>query len=487
MFKDILLHELKNIILSPKFSAAFFACSFLILLSIFVGIRHYQSEVKQYETVSSLNKDEMKEQNNWTSLSTRVVRRPDPMEIFSAGISNDIGRISQIHHFNSAKLTNSVYSDDPVYSIFRFIDFTFIIIVVLSLMAILFTYDLINGEAEAGTLQLVFSNSVPRAQFILAKLTGAWLGLVIPLFIPLLLSVLLIFVFSVPFTFVHWVKLLSLYGISILLFTFFIALGTLISTLTKRSQVSFLISLVCWVSFVFILPRAGVVVAGQIVPVPSVAQIESMKDAFEKNEWDKTMKNSSLRWAERTKGQENWTEEQKEAYRDQHMWEWMEEEEKDRNDTKTRIENYNITLQEDLRNKSNNQVKLAFLLSRFSPVSAYQLGAMNIVATDLNLKIRYEDAINNYKKVFQDYKEKKGKASGGIGGVRITMSGDGNVKIDTDREASLDLSDMPVFVLPPVATGDVVKATVIDTGILMLSIMLAFAVSFYSFLKYDLR
>lgn len=487
MFKDILIHELKNIILSPKFSAAFLACSFLILLSVLVGVKHYQSEVKQYETVTSLNKDEMKEQNNWTALSTRVVRKPDPMEIFSAGISNDIGRISLINIHNSSRLTNSVYSDDPVYSIFRFIDFSFIIIVVLSLMAILFTYDLINGEAETGTLQLVFSNPVPRGKFILAKLTGAWLGLVIPLLIPLLLSVLLLFVFSVPFTAAHWAKLLCLYGMSILLFTFFIALGTLISTLTKRSQVSFLISLVCWVSFVFILPRAGVVLAGQIVPVPSVAQMESMKDANEKNEWDRQMRESSKRWGERTKGQENWSAEQKQDYRDQHMWQWMEEEEKARNESKARIEKYNATLQEDLRNKSNNQTKLAFALSRFSPVSAYQLAAMNIVSTDLNLKTRYEDAISDYKKAFESYKEKKGKASGGIGGVRIMMSSDGGVKIDTDREVSLDISDMPVFNLPGVGTGEVIKAAVIDSGILLFSILLAFAISFYSFLKYDLK
>jgi ABC-type transport system involved in multi-copper enzyme maturation permease subunit len=297
----------------------------------------------------------------------------------------------------------------------------------------------------------------------------------------------MIFAFSVPFTGAHWLKLMGLYGMSVLLFSFFIALGTLISTLTKRSQVSFLISLVCWVSFVFIIPRAGVVVAGQLVQVPSVAQTESMKDAFEKNEWDKQMKESGLRWAERNKGQENWSKEQKDAYRDEHMWQWMEEEEKERNESKARIEKYYNTLQEDLRNRSNNQVRLAFMLSRFSPVSAYQMAAMNIVATDLNLKTRYEDAINSYKKVFEDYKEKKGKASGGIGGVRIMMSGDGTVKIDTDREASLDLSDIPAFILPPVSVGEVVKATVIDTGILMLSIMLAFAVSFYSFLKYDLR
>ena len=487
MYKDIVMHELKNIIFSPKFSSAFLAASILILLSVFVGIQHYKSEMRQYETIMSLNQDEMREQNNWTALSTRVVRKPDPMEIFSAGIVNDIGRTAMVSGRHNSKLTNSVYTDDPVYSIFRFIDFSFVVIVVLSLMAILFTYDLINGEKERGTLQLVFSNAVPRARFILAKLTGAWLGLVVPLLIPLLLSVLMIMIFAVPFTAAHWLKLSGLFAMSVMLFTFFIALGTLISTLTKRSQVSFLVSLVCWVTFVFILPRAGVVIAGQIVSVPSVAQIESLKDANEKNEWEKFWSTSSSRWVERTKGQENWSQEKRDAYKDEHMWQWMEEEEKERNNCQARIEKYNSMLQEDLRNRANNQTRLAFTLSRFSPVSAYQMAAMNIVSTDLNLKSRYEDAINNYKKEFTGYTEKKGKEAGGIGGVRIMMSSDGTMKIDTDREAALDLSGVPQFTLPAVSSGEIAKAAVVDTGIMLFSILLAFAISYYSFLKYDLR
>lgn len=488
MFKDIMFHELKNIINSPKFSAAFIACTLLILLSVFTGIQHYKSAVSQYETLTTLTKQEMREQSDWMGLTNKVLRRPDPMQIFTSGINDDIGRYSNISGHANAKLVHSVFSDDPVYSVFRFIDFSFIVVVVLSLMALLFSYDLVNGEAERGTLQLVFSNAVPRARFILAKLTGAWLGLVVPLLIPLLLSVLLLMIYSVPFTSKDWVKLFSLYTISIFLFTFFISLGALVSTLTKRSQVSFLIALVCWVCFVFILPRAGVIIAGQFVYVPSVAQIESTKDAYEKSQWDSFYNASSLRWAERNKGQENWTKEQRDAYRDEHMWEWMEQEENERKIVNANIEKFNISLQEDQRNRLARQEKLAFLLSRFSPISAYQIAAMNISETDLTLKTRYEDAINNYRSEFIKYTDKKKKESGAIGGLRIMMSSDGGMKIDADNgSVGLNISDMPQFSLPSVNTASMFKSTVVDAGIILASIILAFAFSFFKFLRYDVR
>ena len=99
-----------------------------------------------------------------------------------------------------------------------FIDFTFIFQVVLSLFAILFTYDAINGERESGTLRLTYSCPVPRATYLLAKLAGAWTGLVVPLLIPVALAILLVLVMNVPVDSTHWYRILALLGAAVLLF-----------------------------------------------------------------------------------------------------------------------------------------------------------------------------------------------------------------------------------------------------------------------------
>jgi ABC-type transport system involved in multi-copper enzyme maturation permease subunit len=55
---------------------------------------------------------------------------------------------------------------------------------------------------------------------------------------------------------------------SLLYFTAFIAMGVLVSAITKRSSVSFLLLLVTWVVFVLIIPRIGVMTAARLSAVP---------------------------------------------------------------------------------------------------------------------------------------------------------------------------------------------------------------------------
>ena len=177
MLSTLITHELKNIFFSPKFPITFAVVSILLLLSVIVGINQYNNATRQYETTTQLVQQEMREARGWMALNNKILRKPDPMQIFVSGVNNDIGRMSGVNTMNGIKLMHSTYSDDPIYAVFRFVDFAFIVTVVFSLLAILFTYDAINGEAERGTLQLTFANAIPRVQYIIAKFIGSWLGL----------------------------------------------------------------------------------------------------------------------------------------------------------------------------------------------------------------------------------------------------------------------------------------------------------------------
>jgi len=123
MLKTLIEKELKSIITSPKFVATFSVCSVLILLSIFVGIKEYKAAVRQYEAANQLADQQLRESASFMGLSTKIYRKPQPMQIFVSGVQHDIGRLSAISAFNALKLTNSAYSDDPIFAVFRFIDF----------------------------------------------------------------------------------------------------------------------------------------------------------------------------------------------------------------------------------------------------------------------------------------------------------------------------------------------------------------------------
>lgn len=489
MLSTLIEKELKSIILGPKFLTTLVVCSILILLSVFIGIQEYRAAVKSYEAGMQLVDQEIQEATSWMGMRNRIFRKPDPMQIFVSGVNNDIGRFSNIRSTEPIKLTNSIYSDDPIFAAFRFIDLSFIVQVVLSLFAILFTYDAINGEREQGTLGLTFSNAISRFQYILIKFLGSWLGLVVPILIPILISILLIIAFGIPFTGNHWIRLIFFLGISVLYFTFFVVLGVLISALTKRSTVSFLLLLVIWVTFVLILPRVGVMAAGKIVPVPSIAEIDGQIEGFSKSRWDEYMKEIEKKFEQRNKMMEGMTEEEREAYRDKHMWDWMQENDALRKKLQADINKFSRMLHKDLRNRKTAQERLGFTLSRFSPASAFQLSAMNLVGTDIDLKSRYETALEEYQKTFVDYVEKKQEETGGgMGGIRISVSSENGAKYSFGPDkGSLETSDMPRFQETKQSLSSVIKSTILDILILFFYSTTAVVGAFVAFLRYDLR
>lgn len=488
MLSTLITHELRNILYSPKFPLTVAVVTALVLLSVLVGIGQYRESVRQFESTNILTQQEMRESRGWMSLSNKVLRRPDPLQIFVSGVNNDVGRLSGINNFQGVKLTHSTYSDDPIYAVFRFVDLAFIVTVVLSLLAILFTYDAVNGEAERGTLQLTFSNAVPRSRYILGKFIGSWLGLIIPLLIPMLLSALLVLIMNIPMTMDDWLKLIALFTLSLVYVTFFIALGILLSTLTKRSSSSFLAALVAWLCLVFIVPRAGATAAGQIITIPTVAEVEAQRDAFSKDRWARYEEVMQEKWKARNLPTQNMEKEEREAYREQHMWEWMEEDDQDRKQVQKDIDAFALKANEEQRNRKAEQERLAFALSRISAASAYQLAAMNLAGTDIMLKARYEDAMNEYRPLFNAYKERKQKEGGNSGGIRIEVNSDTGVKIDTGREKGvLDLTDMPQFHYPEHPFQAAAGPALIDLGLLGLFSLAAFAGAFLRFLRFDVR
>lgn len=488
MFATLIEKELKAILLSPKFVATFGVCAILILLSVFIGVQEYQASVSQFETAQQLLDQEVREATSWWGLANKAYRAPDPMQIFASGVNNDIGRYSNITSWNEVKLRQSAYADNPLFAFFRFIDFTFIVQVVLSLFAILFTYDAINGERENGTLKLAFSNAVPRAQFVASKFIGSWLGLTLPILIPILLGVLLVMVLNVPMTGADWSKVGMLVGASVLYFTFFIALGLLVSALTKRSSVSFLVLLVAWVVIVLIVPRSGAMLAGQIVPVASVAEMESQMDRFSNDRRRAYYEGMGERWQERMKAVEGKSDEEKKQYRDDNQESWNEEEQDLQREMENDIAEFNRKLQEDLRNQKANQEQLAFVLSRFSPSSSYQLTAMNLGGTNTSLKQRYEDAMTVYRGDYNDFvqvkreeeREKRREEQKKKKSNFVMFFGGGNGD-------PIDATEMPQFVAPEESVAQALEPSVIDVGLLGLYVLLAFSGAFVAFLRYDVR
>jgi hypothetical protein len=154
------------------------------------------------------------------------------------------------------------------------------------------------------------------------------------------------------------------------------------------------------------------------------------------------------------------------------------------------IGEHNRKVNEELRNAKTEQERLAFLLSRVSPAAAYKLTAMNLAGTNTSLKKRYEDQMFAFRETYKTYVEEKwqlemaaqmeaAQQTRGSGGRSFMVMGSGNEAVDT--------SDTPTFLAFDEPVAFVIRASILDFGLLVVFTAVAFAGAFFAFVRYDVR
>ena len=266
--------------------------------------------------------------------------------------------------------------------------------------------------------------------------------------------------------------------------TLYIVLGLLMSSLTRQSSTSFLLSLVLWVVTVLVIPRAGVLAAGQIMPVPGLAEIEGRRESFAHDK----RANYMNELAERSRIRNNERRADDTELDEAAMWADMKFEDSIRREMQIEIDNYDAILKEDWQNRKAAQQKLGFALSRISPASTYHLATMSLAETDISTSPRYLEAMQRYRQQFIEYAEKKQDENGQMGGVMINMDSEKGLTISSSRDnAGLDISDRPRFSFSNHSLSVLFSSMIVDIALLLVSIFLAFSITFVRFLRYDVR
>jgi ABC-type transport system involved in multi-copper enzyme maturation, permease component len=165
---------------------------------------------------------------------------------------------------------------NAVDALFGFLDISFVVGVLLSLLATALTFDSVCGERVHGTLAMVLSYPVSRSSVLLAKVTGNAAVLLV-CFVPSFVLTMAITAFygagveSVG----HW----AAYGAaSILYLLSFVAAGTAISAMTRRPADAALLCLFVWVLFVFVVPRVVALTVNQFDPPTRAVELSIKED-----------------------------------------------------------------------------------------------------------------------------------------------------------------------------------------------------------------
>ena len=147
----------------------------------------------------------------------------------------------------------------------RAIDWVFIIGGLLSLMALLFTFDAFIGEKERGTLKLVMAQSLPRHTLLLGKFLGAMLALALVLSLAVVVNLLIVLALpQVNLGLVEAGRIVGMGGLSLLYLACFVGLGLWVSIRSSTTRSSLVNVLLLWTCGVLLWPAAGGALAARV-------------------------------------------------------------------------------------------------------------------------------------------------------------------------------------------------------------------------------
>jgi ABC-2 type transport system permease protein len=470
MLRDIIKKEILDNLVSSKFLITFVLCTILILLSVYTGIASYSIDKKEHAQSVATVKQGLNPPNTYDVIlsgALRVYRQPQVLGAIVNGIEEVAGRVSSVSSTMENNLAESKNESNPIFAIFGPLDLMFIVKIVLSLFAILFTYDAIVGEKEKGTLKLALSNSVPRDRLILGKAIGGYISLLLPLLVPLLLSlIVLLLAPSLTMSGDDWMRLFVIFLMFFVYLSVFFSLGLFVSSLTSRSSTSFLVLLFIWVVFVMVVPKAAVVTAGQIRPIPSVHEIATQKGLFilQVQQGMSQSVSQSLNKIDPALRKDPKTLQQTYSKIIQDM----------NNELNRKISENNAKIDRDYQLKKDAQQSLAMYLSRISPASALTFGSMSLARTGIDEYNRFLNSTRAYKPIIRNWyytnSSLRDPATGRVNQIDLKV-----------------LAGMPQNSFQPEILSQSLARTLPDFGLMIAMIIIFFVGAYVSFLRYDVR
>lgn len=480
MFRNIVMKELMDTVRSQRFIIGWVVMIVLMVMAVFLLSEDVQQRVERMELIERSQEEYVSNYAHTNRIGYVLApsRPPEQSEVLFRGLEN-------------ADEEDSFFSN-PLKKLFPRIDLIFIISVLLSLLAVIFTYDSVCGEREEGTLKLLHSTTVSRASVIVGKLVGTWLALAVPFLAVYLFAILLSSMTSGLILDADMaVELGSVALASLIYLAFFLALGLLISSLVKHSGTSILLSLFLWVLFVLALPNASPVIASQLQPLPSVNEVErevyelqdtirdnrlreefareaetlrekySIPDSIPLQDWVRPAAMSPLGWSEERYNE--FQQEFTELFRS--VGNRVNEEQSAKANA----------LWDELERKIESQSDLARTISLLSPTPAFTYLSTDVASLGLRAEEYFSDEIRAFYAVFREYMDARQRDLEEELGHRI------------GSEDFIDISNRPRFQYASEPIADRLAAALPYFGHLVISLLIALALAVVAYIRYDVR
>jgi ABC-type transport system involved in multi-copper enzyme maturation permease subunit len=346
----------------------------------------------------------------------------------------------------------------------------FIISLILSFIALVFTYSSICGEKEAGTLRLMLAGSVPRYKVVAAKYLGVMFTIGIPLCVGLLVNLVIVIssnaISTSPF---DWLKILTIILLSFLYLSIFVLLGLFISSRTAHSANCMTVLLLVWVGLVILIPSFGKIISDASGKTPTQAELDRRLAEVKKQSLDdacsgKFGKNAGV-----------FSSKHPERCNPPATARWK--------NAETNAENQVF---EGHLNKMMAPAIIGRRFTRISPTVLFQCGCEIIVGTGLVRFNGLYQQVKEYKGNLREYI--RSKDSEDNDSLHLICASTQAVRDwKTMSHKPVDFSTVPKFQERDLALGESLQLAIWDIGLLVLFNLVFFAAAFVSFLRYDVR
>jgi ABC-type transport system involved in multi-copper enzyme maturation permease subunit len=406
--KDFLLN-----LLSVRFVIGFLLCLVIIPFTVVVSVDNYLSQVQVFKIEQERAEAAYKEVRVWSFLRPSVVKEPAALSIFTNGISNNVGNKTriQLSEYPLFPTGHVITRDNPLLNAFFSIDFSKVIAILISLIALVFSYDAVTREREEGTMKLTFTGKVSRITFLFGKLAGLLLTLLPILLFCYILACLIVMVNpDISLSASDWSGILLLFLTSIIYMLVFILIGMLISSLVSRSSTSIILSLLSWIWFLFLLPNISTYLSQSIVKTPLYDNVQNAMGEFDRVFWneyreaDTRIRNEiNLRYLSHwnfsggSDGSKNMSGTVKDVVLyHQRMSSWESPVRMDYADKKWAIQRQYL---DELVRQQQCQQRIAWL----SPSELFGQANETLCRTDVQSFLKYMESVRNYRETFFRY------------------------------------------------------------------------------------
>jgi ABC-type transport system involved in multi-copper enzyme maturation permease subunit len=393
-----------------------------------------------------------------TRISQEISNPPSLLVFMSATSSGLVPDGASMNYFEEPKFS-SIIKHNPYVNPYMSIDWTTIMIYIISFFCICFSYNAFSGEREDGTLRLMLSNSISRSTIIVAK----FLGLLTVFIIPLLLGIMICcIVFEISSTFsmglTEYAKIAYFFGVSVLVISFTVLMGFLVSALSQKSYVSLILCLVCWTLTVIVVPNVSWIISQQMDKIPPEANIHQ-----EVRQQIKDLQDCYMGW------QGSNTPMEKVLAR------------KYCQDRRTNIHN---SLWSGYHNMQFKQTRKAITISKISPFGLFRFLGDQISGNNFYGYTSFFDQVKNYQLTYRDYIVSKDQADPDS---RHLIWNDGGMGDEYMSQQNIVPAEVPKFTGQSASFGQIINNSVWDVAILCFWVIGLFVASFVAFVRYDVR